>query len=71
MDTMKTTAYKFDAALDTLTISADFAKKASVVNSKEYRLLCELRRENSGLVVKQRTHVASKRYTYMEGHTGC
>lgn len=52
---------RFDATTNTLFISADFAKKASNVNSREYRYLCEKRRENPTMIVKQRTRIASNR----------
>lgn len=57
---------RFDATTNTLFISTDFAKKASNVNSREYRYLCEKRRENPTLNVKQRTRTASKHLKYKE-----
>jgi len=63
---MKKNDFVFNAALNTLTITADFAKKASNVNSKEYRKLVELRRNNPSLIVKQRTHEGSSRLTYKD-----
>ena len=57
---------RYDASLNTLFISADFAKKASNVNSREYRYLCEKRRENPTLIVKQRTRTASKHLKFKE-----
>ena len=63
---MKQNDFVFNAALNTLTITADFAKKASNVNSKEYRKLVELRRNNPSLIVKQRTHESSSRLTYKD-----
>lgn len=57
---------RVDAATNTLTISADFAKKASNIDSKEYRKLCEWRRDNPGLNIKQRTHDSGNRYTYAD-----
>lgn len=63
---MKKNDFVFNAALNTLTISAAFAKKASNVNSMEYRKLCELRRNNPGLNVQQRTHTSGTRYTYKD-----
>lgn len=63
---MKKNDFVFNAALNTLTISAAFAKKASNVNSMEYRKLVELRRNNPSLIVKQRTHESGNRLTYKD-----
>jgi len=65
-DTMKKFDCRFEASLNTLYISADFAKKASNTNSAEYRHLCELLRNNSGMKIEKRTRLASNRLTYKE-----
>lgn len=62
-------APRYDASRNTLTISVSFAKKASNPKSKEYRYLCEMRRENPGLKVQQRTRDTSTRLTYKEMET--
>ena len=58
--------FTYNAVENTLTVSADFAKKASNINSREYRKLRELRMENPGMIVKQRTREATTRLTYKD-----
>lgn len=62
-------APRYDASRNTLTISVSFAKKASNPSSREYRYLCEMRRENPGLKVQQRTRDTSARLTYKDMET--
>ena len=61
--------YTYDAATNTLTMSAEFAKKVSVINSKEYRELLQFRRENPGLTVKKNTRKSSQTLTYKDMKT--
>ena len=61
--------YTFNAATNTLTLSAEFAKKASVVNSKEYRWLLQFRLDNPGLIVEKRTRKPSQALTYKDMKT--
>ena len=63
---MKKSDCRFDAATNTLFISADFAKKASNTRSAEYRHLCELLRNNPGMKIVKRTCIASNRLTYKD-----
>ena len=48
-----TNGYNYDALNNILTISASFAKKASKVNTEEYRIILKLRRDFPNLVIKQ------------------
>lgn len=66
---MKKFDCRFEAAANTLFISADFAKKASYTRSAEYRHLCELLRNNPGMKVVKRTRIASNRLTYKDMET--
>ena len=66
---MKKFDCRFEASLNTLYISADFAKKASNTNSAEYRHLCELLRNNPGMKIEKRTRLASNRLTYKDMET--
>ena len=68
-------SYNYDAINNTLTISADFAKKCNDLNSAEYRLVRQLRAENPGLTVQRRTINASRthagiKYADMERYLG-
>ena len=63
---MKKFDCRFEASLNTLYISADFAKKASNTNSAEYRHLCELLRNNPGMKIEKRTRLAGNRLTYKD-----
>ena len=63
---MKKNDFVFNAALNTATISAEFAKKASNPNSAEYRYLCKKRLENPTLNIVVRTHTSGTRYTYKD-----
>ena len=53
-----TTGYSYDAITNTLTLAADFAKKASQLNSPEYRIVKQFRAENPGLTITKRTSAA-------------
>ena len=66
---MKKFDARFEASLNTLFISADFAKKASNTRSAEYRHLCELLRNNPGMKIVKRTRIASNRLTYKDMET--
>lgn len=65
----KLAAPRFDASRNTLTIPAEFAKKASNPASKEYRQLCNMRRENPSMKVEVRTRKGGERLTYKEMET--
>lgn len=49
------TGYAYNAALNTLTITAAFAKKANQIGSKEYRTLKQYRTDFPDLTVENRT----------------
>ena len=49
--TTKMTGYNYDAITNTLTMTASFAKKASQLNTPEYRTLLQLRNDNPGMKV--------------------
>ena len=66
---MKKNDFVFNATKNTLTITADFAKKASNVNSKEYRKLVELLHNNPGMKIEKRTRLAGDRLTYKDMET--
>ena len=59
-------SYNYDAINNTLTISADFAKKCNDLNSAEYRLVRQLRAENPGLTVQRKTINASRSHAGIE-----
>ena len=63
---MKKFDVRFDATLNTLFISADFAKKASDTYSAEYRYLRDLLAKNPTMKVVKRTRVTSSRLTYKD-----
>ena len=51
---MKTTSYNFDAINTVLTITKDFARKASQLNTPEYKTLLQLRNDNPNLKIVMR-----------------
>lgn len=51
---MKTTSYNFDAINTVLTITKDFARKASQLNSPEYKTMLQLRRDYPNLEIVMR-----------------
>ena len=51
---MKTTSYNFDAINTVLTIPKDFARKASQLNSPEYKTMLQLRRDYPNLEIVMR-----------------
>lgn len=59
MNTNKNIGYTFDFSTSTLTITADFAKKASQIGTKEYRIMKQLRADHPNLVIEKRTHKSS------------
>lgn len=67
--------YTYDAINNALTITADFAKKASVINSPEYRIIRQFRMENMGISIQkksinaERSHTGIK-YSDMERYMG-
>lgn len=66
---MKKSDFVFNAALNTATISADFAKKASNIRSAEYRFLCNERQKNPTMKIIVRTHTSGNRLTYKDMET--
>ena len=66
---MKKFDARYEASLNTLFISADFAKKASNTSSAEYRYLCELLRNNPSMKVEKRTHTSGNRLNYKDMET--
>ena len=66
---MKKSDFVFNAALNTATISADFAKKASNIRSAEYRFLCNERQKNPTMNIVVRTHTSGNRLTYKDMET--
>ena len=60
--------YCFDAAACSLTISPSFAKKASVIGSREYDIIVKARKENPGLkvIVEKKAGKAKLTYAKME-----
>ena len=48
---MKINSYSFDALTNTVTISKDFARKASQLNTPEYKTLLQLRNDNPNLKI--------------------
>lgn len=53
------TNYSYDAITNTLTVSAAFAKKASQLNTNEYRILKQLRNDNPGMTIAKAERKAS------------
>ena len=51
---MKINSYSFDALTNTVTISKDFARKASQLNTPEYKTLLQLRSDNPNLKIVMR-----------------
>ena len=51
---MKINSYSFDALTNTVTISKDFARKASQLNTSEYKTLLQLRNDNPNLKIVMR-----------------
>lgn len=47
--------YSYDITTNTLTVSADFAKRASQLNTPEYRIVKQMRAEYAGLIIQRRT----------------
>ena len=70
---MKT--YKIDFTRRTVTITKEFAAKAAVYNSNEYKMLMDL--QNQGFTVVNRTHATPTNrkpmptYTQMEHYISC
>ena len=52
-------SYSFDAITNTLTMSNSFAKKASQLNTPEYKILLQLRLDNPGMKIEKATPKAS------------
>ena len=63
---MKKSDFVFDAALNTATISAEFARNARNVRSAEYRFLCNERHKNPTMTITVRTHTSGNRLTYKD-----
>lgn len=59
MTTTKIAGYSYDALTNTLTMTASFAKKASQLNTPEYKILLQLRLDNPGMKIEKATPKAS------------
>ena len=59
MTTTKIAGYSYDALTNTLTMTASFAKKASQLNTPEYKTLLQLRLDNPGMKIEKATPKAS------------
>ena len=53
MTTTKIAGYNYDALTNTLTLTASFAKKASQLNTPEYKILLQLRLDNPGMKIEK------------------
>ena len=53
------TGYSYDITTNTLTVTADFAKKASQLNTPEYRVVKQYRAEFPGIAIQRKTNSAS------------
>ena len=51
--TSKIAGYNYDAITNTLTLTASFAKKASQLNTPEYKILLQLRLDNPGMKIEK------------------
>ena len=51
--------YSYDITTNTLTVTADFAKKASQINTPEYRIVKQYRAEFPGIAIQRKTNSAS------------
>ena len=49
----KTAGYSYDAITNTLTMTATFAKKASLLNTAEYNIVRQLRNDNPGMKIEK------------------
>lgn len=56
----KNAGYSYDVTTNTLTITADFAKKASQINTAEYRIVRQFRMENPGITIERKTINANR-----------
>ena len=52
--------YNYDSISNTLTVTAAFLKKASVLNSAEYKTIRQFRSDNPGLKIEKKGPVAMK-----------
>ena len=57
---MKNNSYSFDALTNTVTISKDFARKASQLNTPEYKTLLQLRNDNPNLKIVMRENTKAQ-----------
>ena len=53
------TGYSYDITTNTLTVTADFAKKASQLNTPEYRIVKQYRAEFPDIAIQRKTNSAS------------
>lgn len=58
--TKKNAGYSYDVTTNTLTVTADFAKKASQINTAEYRIVRQFRMENPGINIVRKTINANR-----------
>ena len=61
---MKNTNYKVNHTNSTIIITKDFADKASIVNTAEYKILCQLKKDFPNYTVSQRTAKVSTKRDY-------
>lgn len=59
MTTTKIAGYSYDALTNTLSLTTSFAKKASQLNTPEYKILLQLRLDNPGMKIEKATPKAS------------
>lgn len=59
--------YKIDFASKTLTITKDFAEKASKPNSKEYNILMQFQKDFPDLTIVRKTHRKPAKYKTKSG----
>lgn len=71
----KNAGYSYDVTTNTLTVTADFAKKASQINTAEYRIVRQFRMENPGITIERKTINSNRshagiKYEDMERYMG-
>lgn len=75
MNTKQNNGYTYDFTNNTLTITAAFAKKASQIGTKEYRIVKQFRMDCPNLTIEKRTNkgehsCAGIKYEAMETYIG-
>ena len=56
---MKNNGYAYDAISNTLVMTSTFAKRASQLNTPEYRIIRQLRMDNPGLTIERKSSNAT------------